>query len=231
MDAPYDATTIDSIRLDYTESNGNIDELLTIHPDKVSYDYLIGIDSTSTQQQYRITNNTHLEMELDINIPFEFKENVHFAYTDTIRDVNLTAFQLDSLLAEAEFVEEIEKAELKLYLTIENWIPFNIEALVTFFTADGNTVTISSMTNDRMELMLQQPESIVDGLVSKPSTNQIILNVTTEDFEKIASIDHIELQAKLKDNNTVVKLTPDAAVIIKAGVTADVKAIINVDNI
>ena len=82
-----------------------------------------------------------------------------------------------------------------------------------------------------MELMLQQPESIVDGLVSKPSTNQIILNVTTEDFEKIASIDHIELQAKLKDNNTVVKLTPDAAVIIKAGVTADVKAIINVDNI
>ena len=231
MDAPYDATTIDSIRLDYTESNGNIDELLTIHPDKVSYDYLIGVDSTSTQQQYRITNNTHLEMELDINIPFEFKENVHFAYTDTIRDVNLTAFQLDSLLAEAEFVEEIEKAELKLYLTIENWIPFNIEALVTFFTADGNNVTISSMTNDRMELMLQQPESIVDGLVSKPSTNQIILNVTTEDFEKIASIDHIELQAKLKDNNTVVKLTPDAAVIIKAGVTADVKAIINVDNI
>ena len=102
---------------------------------------------------------------------------------------------------------------------------------VTFKDRDGNNVTISSMTNDRMELMLQQPESIVDGLVSKPSTNQIILNVTTEDFEKIASIDHIELQAKLKDNNTVVKLTPDAAVIIKAGVTADVKAIINVDNI
>lgn len=231
MDAPYNATTIDSIRMDYTKSNGNIDELLTIHPDKVSYDYLIGIDSTSTQQQYRITNNTHLEMALNINIPFEFKENVHFAYTDTIRDVNLTAFQLDSLLAEAEFVEEIEKAELKLYLTIENWIPFNIEALVTFFTADGNNVTISSMTNDRMELILQQPESIVDGLVSKPSTNQIILNVTTEDFEKIASIDHIELQAKLKDNNTMVKLTPDAAIMIKAGVTADIKAIVDFNNV
>ena len=47
MDAPYNATTIDSILLDYKESNGNIDELLTIHPDKVSYDYQVGIDSTS----------------------------------------------------------------------------------------------------------------------------------------------------------------------------------------
>ncbi len=231
MDAPYNATTIDSILLDYKESNGNIDELLTIHPDKVSYDYQVGIDSTSPQQQYRITNTTNLEMALNIHIPFEFKNNVHFAYTDTIHDVNLTAFQLDSLLAEAEFVEEIEKAELKLYLTIENWIPFNIEALVTFYNTDGSIIALSSMSNDRLDLTLQQPKSIIDGFVSEPSTNQIILNVTKEDFEKIAAIDHIELQAKLKDNNTVVKLTPNAAVIIKAGVTADLKAIVDVNGI
>lgn len=229
MDAPYDATTIDSIRIDYTESNGNIDELLTIHPDKVSYDYQIGIDSTSTQTQFRITNNTHLNMTLGIHVPFEFKNNVHFAYCDTMRDINLTAFQLDSLLAEAEFIQDIEKAELKLYLTIENWIPFNIEALVSFLTADGTPVQLSSMEADKLELKLSQPEAIVDGFATKPSTNQIILNVTKDDFEKIASVKNIELQAKLKDNDTVVKLTPEAAVIIKAGVTADVKAIVDVN--
>ena len=229
MDAPYNATTIDSILLDYKESNGNIDELLTIHPDKVSYDYQVGIDSTSPQQQYRITNTTNLEMALNIHIPFEFKNNVHFAYTDTIHDVNLTAFQLDSLLAEAEFIQDIEKAELKLYLTIENWIPFNIEALVSFLTADGTPVQLSSMETDKLELKLSQPEAIVDGFATKPSTNQIILNVTKDDFEKIASVKNIELQAKLKDNDTVVKLTPEAAVIIKAGVTADVKAIVDVN--
>jgi pyrroline-5-carboxylate reductase len=87
------------------------------------------------------------------------------------------------------------------------------------------------MSNDRLDLTLQQPKSIIDGFVSEPSTNQIILNVTKEDFEKIAAIDHIELQAKLKDNNTVVKLTPNAAVIIKAGVTADLKAIVDVNGI
>ena len=147
-----------------------------------------------------------------------------------MRDINLTAFQLDSLLAEVEFVEDIEKAELKLYLTIENWIPFNIEALVTFMNEDGTAVQLSSMEADKLELRLQQPKTIVDGFVTEASTNQIILNVTQNDFEKIASVKSIEIQAKLKENNTVVKLTPEAAVNIKAGVTADLKAIVNINS-
>lgn len=229
MDAPYDATIIDSIRIDYTAENGNIDELLTIHPDNVSYNYAIGIDTSSTQKQFRITNNPNLNMSLGIHIPFEFNSNVYFAYCDTMRDINLTAFQLDSLLAEVEFIEDIEKAELKLYLTIENWIPFNIEAVVTFFDEEGEKIQISSMEEDHLDLMLSQPKTITNGLVSEPSTNQIILNVTKDDFEKIASTDYIVIQAKLKDNDTMVKLTPQAAVVIKAGITADVKAIIDVN--
>lgn len=231
MDAPYDATTIDSVRIDYTESNGNIDELLTIHPTNVSYNYMIGIDANSTQKQYRITDNTHIDMALDIQIPFEFNNNVYFAYSDTIRDINLTAFQLDSLLAEAEFIENVEKAELKLYLDIENWVPFNIEAIVTFFAEDGTKIQISSMEEDKINLKLAQPKSIVDGYVKEASTNQIILNVTKEDFEKIASINYIELKAQLKDNDTLVKLTPEAAIIIKAGVTANIKAIVDVNGL
>jgi hypothetical protein len=230
MDAPYNATTIDSILLDYKESNGNIDELLTIHPDKVSYDYQVGIDSTSPQQQYRITNTTNLEMALNIHIPFEFKNNVHFAYTDTIRDVNLTAFQLDSLLAEAEFVQDIEKAELKLYLTIENWIPFNIESQVEFYTKDDELIQLSSMEDDHINLTLQQPMDIVDGIVTKPSTNQIVFKVNQSDFENIASTEYIVLKALLKDNNTIVKITPESAVNIKAGITADIKATINAND-
>jgi hypothetical protein len=168
-------------------------------------------------------------MKLNIHIPVEFNENVHFAYCDTIHDVDLSTFQLDSLLAEAEFVRDVEKAELKLYLDIENWIPFNIESVVEFYTADNELIQLSSMENDYIDLVLTQPNTIINGLVSEPSTNQIILNVTKQDFEKIAATDHIVLKAKLKDNNTVVKLSPEAAVVIKAGVTADIKAIIDVN--
>lgn len=231
MDAPYNATTTDSLRIDYQEMNGNIDELFTIHPDYISYDYQIGIDSTSNQKQFRITNKTDLNMELDIHIPFEFNKNVHFSYCDTIHEVDLTTFQLDSLLMEAEFVQDVEKAEIKLYLDVENWIPFNIESQVEFYTKEDNLIQLSSMEEDHISLILQQPIEIIDGIVEKPSTNQIILAVNKSDFENIASTEYIVLKAKLKDNNTIVRLTPEAAVTIKAGITADIKAIINPNDI
>ena len=231
MDAPYDATTIDSIRIDYTDRNGNIDDLFTIHPDKVSYDYQIGIDSTSTQRQYRITDNTHLKMALNIHVPFEFGENVHFSYGDTIRGINLTTIQLDSLLAEANFIQNVEKAELKLYLDIENWIPFNVAGNVAFFNAAGEIIQLSSMESNTIDLDLKQPEVIENGFVKTPSKNPIILSVTQDDFNKIASTDHIVVNATLKNNDTMVKLTPDAAITIKAGITADVKAIIDINEL
>ena len=230
MDAPYNATTTDSLRIDYTDANGNIDELFTIHPDYISYDYQIGIDSTSNQKQFRITNNTDLNMELNIHIPFEFNKNVHFSYCDTIHDVNLTTFQLDSLLLEAEFVQDVEKAEIKLYLDIENWIPFNIEGHVKFYNNENEVIQLSSMEEDHINLTLQQPMDIVNGIVTKPSTNQIVFNVNKSDFENIASTEYIVLKAQLKDNNTIVRLTPEAAVTIKAGITADIKATINAND-
>jgi hypothetical protein len=230
MDAPYNATTTDSLRIDYTEANGNIDELFTIHPDYISYDYQIGIDSTSNQKQFRITKNTDLNMELNIHIPFEFNKNVHFSYCDTIHDVNLTTFQLDSLLLEAEYVQDVEKAEIKLYLDVENWIPFNIESQVEFYTKDDELIQLSSMEDDHINLTLQQPMDIIDGIVTKPSTNQIVFKVNQSDFENIASTEYIVLKALLKDNNTIVKITPEAAVTIKAGITADIKATINAND-
>jgi hypothetical protein len=230
MDAPYNATTTDSLRIDYTEANGNIDELFTIHPDYISYDYQIGIDSTSNQKQFRITKNTDLNMELNIHIPFEFNKNVHFSYCDTIHDVNLTTFQLDSLLLEAEYVQDVEKAEIKLYLDVENWIPFNIESQVEFYTKDDELIQLSSMEDDHINLTLQQPMDIIDGIVTKPSTNQIVFKVNQSDFENIASTEYIVLKALLKDNNTIVKITPESAVNIKAGITADIKATINAND-
>ena len=169
-------------------------------------------------------------MELNIHIPFEFNKNVHFSYCDTIHDVNLTTFQLDSLLLEAEFVQDVEKAEIKLYLDIENWIPFNIEGHVKFYNNENEVIQLSSMEEDHINLTLQQPMDIVNGIVTKPSTNQIVFNVNKSDFENIASTEYIVLKAQLKDNNTIVRLTPEAAVTIKAGITADIKATINAND-
>ena len=87
------------------------------------------------------------------------------------------------------------------------------------------------MESNTIDLDLKQPEVIENGFVKTPSKNPIILSVTQDDFNKIASTDHIVVNATLKNNDTMVKLTPDAAITIKAGITADVKAIIDINEL
>ena len=115
-------------------------------------------------------------------------------------------------------------------MDVENWIPFNIESQVEFYTKDDELIQLSSMEDDHINLTLQQPMDIIDGIVTKPSTNQIVFKVNQSDFENIASTEYIVLKALLKDNNTIVKITPEAAVTIKAGITADIKATINAND-
>jgi hypothetical protein len=55
---------------------------------------------------------------------------------------------------------------------------------------------------------------IVDGIVTKPSTNQIVFKVNQSDFENIASTEYIVLKALLKDNNTIVKIAKISKTVI-----------------
>ena len=233
LNSPYTTTTTDTILLDYTDAHGNIDELFTIHPDLVSYNYNIGIDSTSTQKQYRITHNTNFYMNLGIDLPIEFNPNVQISYSDTIRDIDLTTLQLDSLLSEIEFVEDLETAELQLLLNISNWIPFNVSGSFTFYNASNQTVTLSDMDKESIELTITCP-TIVNtetGIVEAPKETNIFLRITKEDFESLASVKYIVFTAKLGDNPYPVALTPNSAIKIRAGVTTKLKAIINMEKL
>lgn len=233
MNSPYSTTAIDTLLLDYTAEHGNIDELFTIHPDFVTYNLSVGIDSSSTQQQYRITNNTQLNMDLGIDIPVEFNENVHLAFSDTIHDIDLTTLQLDSLLAELEFVEKVERAELKLLLGISNWIPFNINGTFTFYNENYELVQLSSMESESLVLSIDCPTDIdsANGIVLSPKENTITLSVVKEDFNLLASVKHIVFTASLGDNEYPVALTPNAALQIYAGIDTEIKAIIDIANL
>ena len=229
LNSAYTTTTTDTILLDYTDTNGNIDELFTIHPDLISYNYNLGIDSTSSQEQYRITQNTDFHMNVGIDFPIEFNPNVHISYKDTIRDIDLSSLQLDSLLSEIEFVEELETAELQLLLNINNWIPFNISGSFAFYNASNQIVTLSYMEKESIDITIGCPTAINigSGIVESPKETNIILQVKKEDFEPLASIKYIIFTAELGDNPYPAALIPNSALEIRAGVATNLKAIIN----
>lgn len=228
LDAPLTARATDSIVLDYTPEHGNLAELFTIHPENISYDFSIEGD-TSEQNQFRITNDLRMNMKWGIDMPFEFNEGIHISYTTAIDSINLTALQLDSLLAHIQAIKEMDTVDLHLFLTIENWIPFDILGHIALYNANNEIVKLSGMEKETLDLHLLYPKDHVeDGVVVKPSKNLISLELHKDDFAQLASVDHILLTVDLGDNVDVVKLAPDESLHINAGITADIDAVIDI---
>ena len=183
-------------------------------------------------QQFRITNNTNINLTAALNIPFSFNENVHISYTDTIHDVNLTQLQLDSLLSEAQIIKEINEAQLQLYIVVENAIPFNIESKLTMYNANHEIVQLNAMQESYIQLSIDYPETITNGIATSPSVNTLpIATISTDDFDALASVKYIVFDASLGDNPDAVKLTPEASLRLTLGVTANIDAVIDLEEI
>ena len=239
MDAPLDYRAHDTILLDYTDERGNIDTLFSITPQNISYAFTINTDNTSNESQFRITDNTDINLNVMIEVPFTFNDGVQIIYHDTIDSLNITELLLDSLFQETQLVEEITDAELQLMAVIENTIPFAIEGEFTLYDSNNQIIQLSSMHNDAnnaqdssIHISILCPENIVDKVVVEPSTTHLsLLTIREEDFELFESVEYITFTAKLGNNQHVVDLTPEAAVRIKLGIAADVEAIIDLEEI
>lgn len=229
---PLNKHAYDTILLDYTAENGNIDTLLTIPPHSISYAFDVEADTTTDMKQFRITDNTNINLDAILHIPFAFNDSVHITYSDTIYDVDLTQLQLDSLLQQAALIDTLEDSELQLYVVVENSIPFAISADFTFYNAHNEVVQLSTMDEPSFKIAIDNPNAVTDGIATESSRNHLaLIRIKQEDFDTLASITHIVFDATLGDNYDSVKLTPDAAIRLQLGVTANIKAIIDLNEI
>jgi len=229
---PLEKHAFDSIILDYNSENGNIDTLFSIHPYAVSYDFNVATDNTTDIKQFRITDNTNINLSTIMDIPFSFNDSVIITHSDTIKDIDLTTMQLDSLLENVQAVQEIEDLELKLVFYVQNKIPFNIEANFTLYDANDEVILLSNMLDTScLAIKLEQPTDIVNGVAMTPSDNVLYININKDDFDKLASVDHIVFNARLGENQCAVNITPEASLQVRVGVAAKVEAIVDLQKI
>ena len=220
---PLDKHAYDTIRLDYTSENGNIDTLFTISPKTISYAFDVETDTTSHMQQYRITDDTDIQLTTTISIPFAFNDSVAITYRDTISDINLSAMQLDSLLERTRVIKQVEDAQLQLFLIVENSIPMAIEGRFTCYDANHQIVALSSQNDSVLSFVVDCPKAIHNGITQEPSVNQIpVITITEEDWNALASVRYIVFEAMLGDNSTAATLTPEAGIRIHLSVAADI---------
>ncbi len=239
-----DSTTNMMIPFDKDPERGHIDELFVNMPQKLGYKFGIDFNYQMTPQ-IRITPNTSVRIEAACQLPFIFKNGVFVDYKDTIRDLNLSQYSIDSLLAEVKEVDTLKATDVALYIRAQNTIPLDVKASMRCLDEFGNvimdpdTATKPFLLFPADTITLKAPEFKTEGgnwSMKEPGETIITANLNKHQLDlmpKIKSIvytaivDDKSLQDAYSKGMNNVKITADEGLTIKLGLTAHVDAILN----
>ena len=238
---------------DKDEERGHIDNLFAIHPEKLGYKYSIDFDQVETPQ-IRITDNTAIHVDAVCTLPFEFNEGVVFDYADTIKGIDLSMLDLDSLLAGVNIIDTLEKAEATLALTFTNDIPFQIKGVFTCLDAENNVIIDPKtekpfLITEKDTVLIPSPKYTYSASTSTwipeaVNLTEMIL-VDRDDLATLRQIKSIAFYALLDDKSLsevfdqaadenvgdfTTKLTEGEGLRIKIAVGANAEAILNLDS-
>ena len=234
-----DSTTVHVV-FDKDVYRGQIDRLFTIHPENIGYKFLIDFNRQKTPQ-IRITDNTDLKIDAVCNLPLQFNQGVSLAYSDTIRDLDLSGLSVDSLLGSIEVIDTLEKAILTLALKIENAIPLQFKGEFSFLDENG-------------EVLLHADSIVIPAPKHEFDANNNHWNATSETYAELITIDkeNAETLSKVRDiafnismddeslqyiyeqdtqGEFNVELTEYETLQITIGVGADMEAILNLNTV
>ena len=248
---PGDSVTM-HVLFDKDKSRGQIDKLFTVHPERFGYKYSVDFNSTSQgTPQIRITENTSIRLDAACTVPFIFNEGISLNYADTISGFNLNSITLDSLLANVPIIDTLEETTLKLGLSIENSIPLQFKGVLTCLDSLGSVVMDPNDNTKPFKLTSQDTILIKSPIyeynkefatwTSTPDTTakQIItieedMLSTISQIKSIAidiSLDDEALQYAYKQGYFNVKLTEHQGLRLRIGIGADIKALLNLDEL
>ena len=223
---PLTAHSRDTIWLDHTPANGNLADIMTIHPEYISYSFDVSADTTYDMPQYRLVDDTDIHLTMGANIPFKFNPGTKLFFTDTLTDLNIDRLSLDSLVENVELIDTIKDAKLSLFLTFENYIPFAVTAELDFLDEMGEIVAFEGMN----DIALAYPK-VENHVAVEPGKSNVEIAVSYSDLDKLASISALRYSLTLGDNTDPVDLREDAALKIYVGVKANVDMVMDFESL
>lgn len=199
----------DSIRytvlFDKDPLRGHIDNLFALRPDILGYKFFIDFDSLVTPQ-IRVLPNTNLKIEADMYAPFRFNKGLEASFIDTLKDISISEYSLDSLLADVDVVDTIKTANVKLVLSFENKLPVRVRAHVRFLDDNGDEImdpvdkTKPLRLSETDTLLIEaRKEVFAQGVTSpgEPGRSIFTINVDKEHYETFTTIRQMEYYAEL----------------------------------
>lgn len=237
-----------SVLFDRDPLRGHIDNLFALRPDILGYKFFIDFDSLTTPQ-IRVLPKTNMKIEADMFAPFRFNKGLEASYIDTLSDINISKYSLDSLLADVDVVDTIKTANVKLVLTFENKLPVRVRAHVRFL--DENGAEIMDPVDKTKPLRLSETDTLLiearkevfaQGITSpgEPGRSIFTVNVDKDHYETFTSIRQMEYYAELdaeqmepyfdQDPEYKVQLTKDDNLKAVLGLSAKADAIFDLNS-
>ena len=242
-----DSTTNMMIPFDKDPERGQIDKLFQYMPQELGYKFNLDFDYTQTPQ-IRITPNTSIRISAICKLPMIFNQGMHVDYNDTIRDVNLSQFSIDSLLNSVTVIDTLKGSNIRVVLHAFNEIPLDVMAYMRCLDENGAVVKDPADPSKPLLLFkqdtitLQAPEyAKVNGIwtAKTPGETTIIANLTNDELNELPKVKHIAYFTSINDASLQeayekgldnVRLTDDESLKLKIGLTAEVDAILNFKN-
>lgn len=232
-----------TVIFDNTPTNGHIDQLFSVRPDYVGYKYHIDFNALETPQ-IRITPNTGILFSCDYTLPFVFNQGFALQYADTIKDLDFSSMNLDSLLASVETLDSLKTSELKLFIKLQNTIQLAMQGIFRALDENGQQVIDPTtgkpfMLTSSDTIAIQPPTFTYQNgtwLINQPNEQVEIITLNKSKLDALTQIKSIVFTATIDDKalnyafeqgNFHTKLTDDTALKIGIGITAQVGAIFN----
>lgn len=221
----YDQTATNTIV--FNRENGNIGRLFGNSPARFCYNLGIIPEARNGSDQQRIVKGRNFfQATAKMTLPFSFDEGVSLEYKDTL-PVDFSTVNLDSLLEEVEFIDDVEIRQLHLLLGLQNTLPFDVDASFAFLNANQQDLDIRP-TEDGAIHIAGPKEYGSNGPIPGVGNTELVVN--DEMVDKLKDVRYLVFNISAKDpqsNLYPLTLEPENGLKIKIALTADVAAYMN----
>lgn len=129
----------DTVPFSKAEAEGRIDRLFGKIPQKLGYDFYVDFDAGLTPQ-IRITPDTKVAINAVCTLPLKFRDSLFIDYSDTIKDINLSAVNIDSLVRQSQVIDSLRAGEVTLYITALSEIPMTVKGVFEYLDKNGQPI-------------------------------------------------------------------------------------------
>ncbi|MCR5049757.1 MAG: hypothetical protein K6A36_01585 [Paludibacteraceae bacterium] len=236
---------ITTFTFDKSDRGGRIDRLFVNMPQELAYNFNVNFDWVKTPQ-IRVTQNTNIRINAEASLPMIFNQGTYIAYSDTVKNVDLSKASIDSLLNDVELVDTLKLSDIKLLLIAHSTIPLQVKATFRCYDENGNMIMDPDDSSKPLVLFesdtlrINPPKyTFANGAwVMETTKSSIVASVSKKKLEKFSEIktimyslwvDDESLDYAFKQGAFNVRLTGDSGLKLKIGLTAHVDAVLNLN--